>query len=87
MECCIGSSATWKHASRALRYDVVAREWPDEALPKIGVDGSTALIALTHDPKIDDPAPIYALSSDAFYVGALESNKTHAKRHRGLGVI
>jgi xanthine/CO dehydrogenase XdhC/CoxF family maturation factor len=78
MECCIGSSATWKHASRA---------WPDEALPKIGVDGSTALIALTHDPKIDDPAPIYALSSDAFYVGTLESNKTHAKRHRGLGVI
>jgi len=38
-------------------------------------------------PKIDDPAPIYALSSDAFYVGALESKKTHAKRHRGLGVI
>ncbi|MGH6825540.1 XdhC family protein [Methyloceanibacter sp.] len=58
----------------------IAREWPDEALPKIGVDGRTALIALTHDPKIDDPALIYALSSDAFYVGALGSKQTHAKR-------
>jgi len=58
----------------------IVRDWPDEALPKIGVDGRTALIALTHDPKIDDPALIYALSSDAFYVGALGSRKTHAKR-------
>ena len=61
----------------------IAREWPDEALPKIGVDGRTELIALTHAPKIDDPALIYALTSDAFYVGALESKKTHAKRRRG----
>jgi xanthine dehydrogenase accessory factor len=58
----------------------ISREWPDEALPKIGMDGRTALIALTHDPKIDDPALICALASDAFYVGALGSNKTHAKR-------
>jgi xanthine dehydrogenase accessory factor len=58
----------------------VSREWPDEALPKIGVDARTALIALTHDPKIDDPALIHALSSNAFYVGALGSRKTHAKR-------
>jgi xanthine dehydrogenase accessory factor len=58
----------------------ISREWPDEALPRIGVDGRTALIALTHDPKIDDPALIHALSSDAFYVGALGSRKTHAKR-------
>jgi xanthine dehydrogenase accessory factor len=58
----------------------ISREWPDEALPKIGMDGRTALIALTHDPKIDDPALICALSSDAFYVGALGSKKTHAKR-------
>jgi xanthine dehydrogenase accessory factor len=57
----------------------IAREWPDEAFPKIGVDGRTALIALTHAPKIDDPALIYALTSDAFYVGALESKKTHGK--------
>ena len=44
------------------------------------MDGRTALIALTHDPKIDDPALIAALASDAFYVGALGSKKTHAKR-------
>jgi xanthine dehydrogenase accessory factor len=58
----------------------ISREWPDEALPRIGLDARTALIALTHDPKIDDPALIHALSSDAFYVGALGSRKTHAKR-------
>jgi xanthine dehydrogenase accessory factor len=58
----------------------IAREWPDEALPKIGVDQRTALVALTHDPRIDDPALIYALSSDAFYVGALGSKITHTKR-------
>jgi xanthine dehydrogenase accessory factor len=58
----------------------ILREWPDEALPKIGLDHRTALIALTHDAKIDDPALIYALASDAFYVGALGSRKTHAAR-------
>jgi len=55
-------------------------EWPDQALPKIGVDERTALVALTHDPRIDDPALLYALSFDAFYVGALGSKVTHAKR-------
>ena len=58
----------------------IVRDWPDEALPAIGMDGRTALIALTHDPRIDDPALIAALASDAFYVGALGSKKTHAKR-------
>jgi xanthine dehydrogenase accessory factor len=58
----------------------IMREWPDEALAKIGMDSRTALIALTHDPKLDDPALIGALASDAFYVGALGSRKTHAKR-------
>jgi xanthine dehydrogenase accessory factor len=58
----------------------ILRDWPDEALPKIGVDERTALIALTHDPRIDDPALIYALASDAFYVGALGSKITHTKR-------
>ena len=58
----------------------VLRDWPDEALPKIGVDERTALIALTHDPRIDDPALMYALNSNAFYVGALGSKVTHAKR-------
>jgi len=64
----------------------ISREWPDEALPKIGVDARTALIALTHDPKIDDPALIHALSSNAFYVGALGSRKTHAKRVERLRI-
>jgi xanthine dehydrogenase accessory factor len=62
----------------------VLREWPDEALAKIGLDASTALIALTHDPKIDDPALKMVLGSDAFYVGALGSRKTHAKRTERL---
>jgi xanthine dehydrogenase accessory factor len=56
-------------------------EWPDEALPKLGgLDAWTAFAALTHDPKIDDPGLIAALAARCFYVGALGSRKTHAKR-------
>jgi xanthine dehydrogenase accessory factor len=55
-------------------------QWPDEALPPLGVDRYTAFAALTHDPKIDDPALLHALSRDCFYVGALGSKKTHARR-------
>lgn len=55
-------------------------EWPDVALPRIGIDRWTAFCALTHDPKIDDPALIYALEQGCFYVGALGSRKTHARR-------
>ncbi|MBB4017762.1 xanthine dehydrogenase accessory factor [Chelatococcus caeni] len=55
-------------------------EWPDEALPRIGLDRYTAFVALTHDPKIDDPALSAALRSDCFYIGALGSRKTHARR-------
>ena len=55
-------------------------EWPDEALPKIELDRRTAMIALTHDPKVDDPALTAALQSTCFYVGALGSKKTHAGR-------
>ena len=58
----------------------LCRDWPDEALPKLGIDGRTALVALTHDPKLDDPALIEALRSGALYVGALGSKKTHASR-------
>jgi xanthine dehydrogenase accessory factor len=58
----------------------IVRDWPEEALPKIGLDDRTAIVVLTHDPRIDDPALILALASDAFYVGALGSRKTHAKR-------
>ncbi|CAN5132118.1 XdhC family protein [soil metagenome] len=55
-------------------------EWPDEIMPAIGLDGQTALLALTHDPKIDDPALHAALKSKAFYIGALGSKKTQASR-------
>jgi xanthine dehydrogenase accessory factor len=58
----------------------VMADWPDEALAKIGLDARTAVVALAHDAKIDDPALISALRSDAFYIGALGSRKTHAKR-------
>ncbi len=55
-------------------------EWPDVALPPLHVDHYTAFVALTHDPKIDDPALMHALEKDCFYIGALGSRKTHAKR-------
>jgi len=58
----------------------VIAEWPDVALPRIGVDRYTAFVALTHDPKIDDPALQHAFASDCFYIGALGSKKTHARR-------
>lgn len=64
----------------------IVREWPDEALLAIGLDDSTAVVVLSHDKKIDDPALIAALRSDAFYVGALGSKKTHAKRVERLVV-
>jgi xanthine dehydrogenase accessory factor len=55
-------------------------EWPDEILPKLGLDARTAFLALTHDPKIDDPALHLALRSPVFYIGALGSKKTQASR-------
>jgi xanthine dehydrogenase accessory factor len=55
-------------------------QWPDEVLPALGVDRYTAFAALTHDPKIDDPALLHALGRDCFYIGALGSKKTHARR-------
>ena len=58
----------------------VIAEWPDVALPPLGVDRYTAFVALTHDPKIDDPALTHALERECFYIGALGSKKTHARR-------
>jgi len=58
----------------------VIAEWPDTALPPLGIDRYTAFVALTHDPKIDDPALLHALGRDCFYIGALGSKKTHARR-------
>ncbi|WP_299289029.1 XdhC/CoxI family protein [uncultured Tateyamaria sp.] len=58
----------------------VIDDWPDEALAEVGLDTRTALVLLTHDPKLDDPALHLALNSGAFYIGALGSRRTHAKR-------
>jgi xanthine dehydrogenase accessory factor len=55
-------------------------EWPDEAMARMTLDRRTAVVTLTHDPKLDDPALQTALKSDAFYIGALGSKRTHAKR-------
>jgi len=59
-------------------------EWPDVALPPLNIDRYTAFVALTHDPKIDDPALLHAFAKDCFYIGALGSRKTHAKRGERL---
>lgn len=59
-------------------------EWPDTVLPEIRIDRYSAVVALTHDPKIDDPALTAALRSDCFYIGALGSRKTHERRVQRL---
>jgi xanthine dehydrogenase accessory factor len=59
-------------------------EWPDVALPPLEIDHYTAFVALTHDPKIDDPALLHALARGCFYIGALGSRKTHGKRAERL---
>ena len=58
----------------------VVTDWPDEALGAAGLDACSAVVTLTHDPKLDDPALHVALASPAFYVGSLGSRRTHAKR-------
>ena len=60
--------------------DKLINDWPDVAIENCGLDESSAVVLLTHDPKLDDPALIKALDSNAFYIGCLGSKKTHAKR-------
>ncbi|MGI3165804.1 XdhC family protein [Pseudooceanicola sp. 200-1SW] len=60
-------------------------DWPDEAVAQIGLDARTALVLLTHDPKLDDPALEAALAAECFYIGALGSTRTHAKRLERMG--
>lgn len=60
--------------------DAIVHRWPDEALTETGLTADTAVVVVTHDPKLDDPALLAALPSPAFYVGALGSPKTHARR-------
>jgi xanthine dehydrogenase accessory factor len=65
----------------------LSTEWPDEALARLKPDKRSAIITLTHDPKLDDPALAEALKSQAFYIGALGSRKTHAARLKRLGEV
>jgi xanthine dehydrogenase accessory factor len=58
----------------------VMTDWPDEAMDVLAPDSRTAVVTLTHDPKLDDPALDRALRSDAFYIGSLGSRKTHNAR-------
>jgi xanthine dehydrogenase accessory factor len=58
----------------------VVNDWPDEALEAVGLDIRTAVVTLTHDPKLDDPAIRTALTAPVFYLGCLGSGRTHAKR-------
>ncbi|MES2028876.1 MAG: XdhC family protein [Pseudomonadota bacterium] len=62
-------------------------EWPEEALPGLNIDHYTAFVAVTHDPKIDDPALLHAFEKNCFYIGALGSRKTHAKRGERLKAL
>lgn len=65
----------------------LSTDWPDEALDKLMPNRRTAVVTLTHDPKLDDPALASALRSDAFYIGALGSKKTHAARLKRLAAL
>jgi len=60
--------------------ETILLDWPDEAVEALGLDARTALVLLTHDPKLDDPALHAALRANVFYIGALGSGRTHAKR-------
>ncbi|MFT7595510.1 MAG: xanthine dehydrogenase accessory factor, partial [Paracoccaceae bacterium] len=60
--------------------ETILHDWPDEAVAALGLDVRTAMVLLTHDPKLDDPALMAALQADCFYIGALGSTRTHAKR-------
>ena len=73
----------WATSARFPGVKVI-QDWADEAFQAMGLDVSTAVVTLTHDPKLDDPALEAALKSDAFYIGALGSRKTHAKRKERL---
>ncbi len=73
----------WASAERFPGIQLT-HDWPDEALAALKPDRRTAIVALTHDPKLDDPALTLALRSPAFYIGALGSRKTHEKRRQRL---
>jgi xanthine dehydrogenase accessory factor len=74
---------TFATEGRFPNVDALIRKWPDEALAEVGIDASTCVVVLTHDPKFDDPAIKFALQHAPAYIGVLGSRKTHEKRlHR-----
>ncbi len=73
----------WATAARFPAQSLLT-SWPDVALAALALDARTAVVTLTHDPKLDDPALVVALRSTAFYVGCLGSQKTHAARRARL---
>jgi xanthine dehydrogenase accessory factor len=75
-----GAFATGARFPNVTLYE----DWPQDVLSKIGLDARTGFMALTHDPKIDDPALEFALKSEAFYIGALGSKKTQGTRRERL---
>jgi xanthine dehydrogenase accessory factor len=72
--------AKFANPERFAEADEIVQEWPDEALAHLKVDGGTYLVLLTHDPKIDEPTLAEALKTEAAYIGAIGSRKTHAER-------
>jgi xanthine dehydrogenase accessory factor len=89
----VGYDVTVVDPRRAFASDVrfpdvaVRHDWPDEALAELRLDARTAVVTLTHDPKIDDPALDLALKSEAFYIAALGSKRTHAGRLERLAAL
>jgi xanthine dehydrogenase accessory factor len=67
--------------------EAIVSAWPDDAIHELAPDARTAIVTLTHDPKLDDPALIAALASPAFYIGCLGSKKTHAARLERLAPV
>lgn len=80
----IDPRSAWGNEERFPHVDRLLQAWPEEAFQQVNVTRSTAIVMLTHDPKLDDPALKVALSSAAFYVGALGSKSTNAKRRARL---
>ncbi len=89
----LGYGVTVADPRRAFATDerfpgvTVSTDWPDEALDALRPDSRTAIVTLTHDPKLDDPALDRALRSRAFYIGALGSRRTHAARVERLRAL
>jgi xanthine dehydrogenase accessory factor len=84
LDCTIIDPRTAFATAERFPHTRVIADWPDVALPALRLDRYTAFVALTHDPKIDDPGLIAALRAECFYIGALGSRKTHAKRMERL---